>query len=183
MISVNDFKDEFIKIIEFLKTDITGLRTGRASAAMVENVMVEAYGTRQPLKATASISIADPKTLVLDPWDKSLLGAVEKGVRDSGLGINPVNDGRVIRLNLPELTVERRQELIKILHQKLEQARISVRKVREEARDLITSEEKDGNISEDDIFRVFEDLEKIVKEYNDKIKEIGEKKEGEINTI
>lgn len=181
--NANDFKPEFAKAVEFLKSDIAGLRTGRASTVMVEGVSVEAYGTKQPLKAVASISIADPKTLNIEPWDKSLLAAVEKGLRESNLGINPVNDGRLIRLCLPELTVERRAELIKVLHQKLEAARVAVRKTREDARALIIQSEKDNEIPEDDKFRLFDELEKMVKDFNEQIKTIGEKKEGEINTI
>jgi ribosome recycling factor len=121
--------------------------------------------------------------LVLEPWDKSLLGAVEKGVRDSGLGINPVNDGKIIRLSLPELTSERRQELVKILHQKLEQARVSLRKVREDIRELIATEEKNKAIGEDEKFRLQEDLEKMVKDFNEEIKKVGEQKEAEITTV
>ena len=180
---INDFKEEFSKVIEFLKTDISGLRTGRASAAMVDTITVEAYGVRQPLKAVASVTVTDPKTLMIDPWDKSVLGAVEKGIREANIGVNPVNDGRGIRLSLPELTVERRQELTKILHQRLENARISVRKVREEIRDMVTAEEKEGSMSEDEKFKLFDDLEKMVKDYNEEVKKIGDKKEEEINTI
>jgi ribosome recycling factor len=181
--NVKDFQGDFEKVVEFLKQDISGLRTGRATTAMVDSITVEAYGTKQPLKAVASITISDAKSLAIDPWDKSQLGAIEKSIRDSGLGINPVNDGRLIRLVLPDLTSERRQELLKILNQKLEQARISVRKVREEVRGLIEAEEKEGGMSEDDKFRAFEDLEKLVKEFNDKIKEVGDNKEREINTV
>jgi len=181
--NVSDFKPDFSKVIDFLKSDLLSLRTGRASSAMVENIQVEVYGARQPLKATASISVADPKTLNIEPWDKSVLASIEKAIRDSGLGINPVNDGRLIRLALPELTVERRQELIKLLHQKLENARISIRKVREEARELITEEEKNGNMGEDERYRLQEELDKMVKEMNDQIKSIGEQKEKEINTV
>ena len=181
--NINDFKPEFAKAIEFLKSDIAGLRTGRASTAMVEGVLVEAYGTKQPLKAVASISVADPKTLNIEPWDKSLMAAVEKGLRDSGLGINPINDGRLIRLSLPELTVERRAELAKVLNQKLEQARIAVRKIREDARALIIQLEKDNELNEDDKFRLFEELEKMVKDFNEQVKTVGEKKEQEISTV
>lgn len=180
---INDFKEEFSKVIEFLKTDITGLRTGRASTAMVDNITVEAYGVRQSLKAVASVTVTDPKTLMIDPWDKSILAAVEKGIREANIGANPVNDGRGIRLSLPELTVERRQELVKILHQRLENARISVRKVREEIRDMIVGEEKSGGMSEDEKFKLQEDLEKMVKDYNEEIRVIGESKETEITTI
>lgn len=180
---IKDFKDDFEKVITFFKDDITGLRTGRASTAIVEGVTVEAYGTRQPLKAVASISVADAKTLNIEPWDKSIMAAVEKGIRDSGLGINPVNDGRLIRLKLPDLTVERRNDLVKVLHQKIEQAKVAIRKVREEVRDLISGEEKDNTITEDEKYRLQEDLEKLVKEYNEKIGAMGEQKEKEITTV
>lgn len=181
--NIADFKGEFVKAVEFLKADVRQLRTGRASTAMVDAITVEAYGGRQPLKAVGTIMVADSKTLTVEPWDKSLLGAVEKGIRDSGLGINPINDGRLIRLNLPELTSERRAELIKVLRQKLEQARISVRKVREDVRELIAGEEKDKSISEDDKYRLQEDLEKMVKSYNEEIQKIGEAKEKEITSV
>lgn len=181
--NINDFKEDFSKAIEFFKTDISGLRTGRASTAMVENVTVEAYGIRQPLKALVSISIMDPKTLMLDPWDKSILANVEKGIRDANLGINPVNDGRGIRLSLPELTVERRQELTKILRERTEQARIAIRKIREDIKDMILAEQEDKNIAEDEKFRLMDELEKAVKDYNEEIKTISEKKEEEISTV
>jgi ribosome recycling factor len=181
--NLNEHKNEFNKAVDFLKNDITGLRTGRASSAMVEDIHVEAYGTRQPLKAVGSISVSDAKTLVIEPWDKTLLGAIEKAIRDSGLGINPVNDGRLIRLSMPELTVERRQELIKILHAKLENARISVRQIREEVRNKIAEGEKNKEIAEDEKYRLQEELDKMVKDYNEQIKQIGENKEREISNV
>lgn len=181
--NLREHKEQFTAVIDFLKSDIATLRTGRASAAMLESITVEAYGSRQGIKAVASVSIADAKTIVLEPWDKSLMGAIEKGVRDSGLGINPINDGKVIRLILPDLTSERRQELVKVLHQKLEQARISLRKVREEVREVILQEEKKKSISEDEKFRFQDDLEKMVREFNDEIKKIGEAKEKDITTV
>lgn len=181
--NINDFKGEFDKVVEFLKKDIIGLRTGRASVAMVEDISIEAYGTYQPLKSVASITVADAKTLNIEPWDKSVLGNVEKGIRDSGIGVNPVNDGRIIRVILPDLTSERRHELTKVLHEKLENARVSMRKVRQEARELVEMEEENKTIGEDEKFKLFEDLEKMVKDYADQIKAVGEKKEAEINTI
>lgn len=181
--NINDFKGDFEKAVEFLKNDISGLRTGRASSAIVEDVMVEAYGTKQTLKSVASINIPDSKTVNIDPWDKGLLAAVEKGIRDSGLGLNPVNTGSQIRLFLPELTTERRQELIKVLHQKLEAARISIRKNREDVKEMIKATEDGGEIGEDEKYRLQEELEKMVGEFNEKVKEIGEKKEAEINAI
>lgn len=181
--NVNDFKGDFTQAIEFLKTDVSQLRTGRATAAMLDSITVEAYGSYQPLKATGTINVADAKTITIEPWDKGMLQAIEKGVRDSGLGINPVNDGKLIRLTLPELTSERRVELLKILNQKLEAGRISVRKVREEAREMILSEEKEKNITEDQKFKLFEDLEKMVKDFNDQIKKVGDQKEEEITKV
>jgi ribosome recycling factor len=181
--NLNTFKNDFDKVIEFLKTDITGLRTGRANTALVENILVEAYGSKQQLKAMASISVADSKTLNIEPWDKGLLAAVEKGIRDSGMGVNPVNDGRLIRVCLPELTVERRAELVKVLHQKLENARISVKKIREEIKGQILEEEKEKTISEDERYHLQEQLDEMVKKYNEDIKNIGENKEAEITNV
>lgn len=181
--NITTFKTDFDKVIEFLKTDIMGLRTGRASTALVENILVEAYGSKQQLKALASISIADSKTLNIEPWDKGLLATVEKGIRDSGIGVNPINDGRLIRVCLPELTVERRAELVKVLHQKLESARISVKKIREEIKNNILEEEKAKSISEDSRYHLQEQLDELAKKYNDDIKEIGENKEIEITNI
>ena len=181
--NLEDSKNDFNKAIEFLKVDITGLRTGRASVAMVEDITVEAYGSKQPLKATASIMLADSKTINIEPWDKALLADIEKAIRNSTLSVNPVNDGKLIRVILPDLTSERRVELSKILHQKVENARISIRKIREEVKDQIITSEKNKEIGEDERFKLQEGLEEVVKEYNVKIKEIGEKKETEINTI
>ncbi len=180
---ISDFKSDFESAVSFFKEDISGLRTGRASAAIVEDIMVEAYGTHQTLKSLASINIPDAKTVNIEPWDKGVLSAIEKAVRDSGLGINPVNTGSQVRIFLPELTSERRNELIKILHQKEETARIALRKVREDVKEMVKSAEDSNEVTEDEKYRLEEDLDKMVKEYNDKVKEITEKKEAEINTI
>ena len=175
--------EQFEKAIEYLKQDISSLRTGRATAALVDDIVVEAYGTRQTLRTLASIQISDAKTIQIQSWDKSILGNIEAGIRASNIGINPVNDGVVIRVTLPDLTTERRAELIKVLHNKLEQARISVRKIREEARTMIDAAEKEKEISEDEKFKLHADVDKDAKEYNEKIKTIGDEKEKEINTI
>lgn len=180
---IHQHKQEFDKVIDHLKNDISSLRTGRATPALVEDVSVEAYGTRQPIKALASISVLDAKTLAVEPWDKSVIGAIETGLNKSQLGINPVNDGKIIRLPLPELTQERRADLIKVLHQKLEQARITVRQAREDVRTVIDKAEKEKMISEDEKFKFQDALEKMVKEYNELIKQVGEEKEKEITTI
>ncbi len=180
---VDPQKENFDKSIDHLKHELLGLRTGRATPAIVEDISVEAYGSKQQLKSLASIAVADAKTITVEPWDKSVLAAVETAIRNSDLGINPVNDGSLIRLVLPDLTQDRRQELIKVLHKKLEEARIAVRKVREDVKKKIDNAEKNKEIAEDEKFKQNDDLEKMVKEYNDKIKEIGEEKEKEINTV
>jgi len=175
--------ESFEKALDFLRQEISSLRTGRATPALVEDIFVEAYGTKQPLKAVASISVADAKTINVDPWDKGLVQAVETAIRNSDLGISPVNDGKLIRLPLPDLNAERRQELIKVLHKKLEQARIALRKIREDVRAEIDKQEKVKTISEDEKFNEQDDLEMIVKDFNDKVRVIGEDKEKEITTI
>ncbi len=180
---ISDFKGDFESAVSFFKEDISGLRTGRASAAIVEDIMVEAYGTHQTLKSLASINIPDAKTVNIDPWDKGVLAAIEKAVRDCGLGLSPVNTGSQVRIFLPELTSERRQELIKILHQKEETARIALRKVREDVKEMVKSAEDTNEVTEDEKYRLEEELDKMVKDFNDKVKEITEKKETEINTI
>jgi len=181
LVSVN--KELFDSAVEHYKKDISSLRTGRATPAIVEDVMVEAYGMRQPLKAVASISVLDAKTLSVEPWDKSIVGAVDTALRNSSLGFNPVNDGRVIRIPLQSLSTERRAELVKVLHQKTEAAKIAVRKVREEVKAAIDKAEKNKEMSEDEKFNQLDELEKKVKEYNERIKVISEEKEKEINTI
>tara|TARA_Y100001970_G_C14215589_1_gene849459 strand:- start:1137 stop:1688 length:552 start_codon:yes stop_codon:yes gene_type:complete len=180
---IDSHKEQFEKTITHLKQEITSLRTGRATPALVEDIPVDAYGTKQPLKSVASISVADAKTLTVDPWDKSLIQAVDSAISQSDIGINPVNDGKLIRLPLPDLTAERRADLVKVLYKKLEDARIAVRKIREEVRNTIDKAEKAKEISEDERYGLQEDLEKLVKEYNEKIKQVGEEKEKEIQTI
>ena len=174
---------QFDKAVDHLKHELTALRIGRATPAIVEDITVLAYGTKQQLKAVASITVQDAKTLIVEPWDKSILADVENGLRKSDLGINPINDGKLIRLPLPELTQERRQELIKVLHSKLEEARIAVRKTREEVRRQVETAEKNKEISEDEKFTQFDALEAMVKDYNEMIKMIGAEKEKDITTV
>jgi len=176
-------KGEFAGVIEHLKQDITALRTGRATPAIVEDIPIEAYGGRQALKAVASISVADAKTLNVEPWDKTLMQAVEAGLRNSPLGINPVNDGKLIRIPLPDLTHERRAELIKVLHQKLEATRIALRQVREDVRSAIDQAYKNKELAEDEKFSLQDELERMVRDNNETVKQIGEEKEKEIQTV
>ena len=180
---ITSYKTEFEKAINFLKNDIASLRTSRATTALVEDLPVEIYGVKQPMKAAGAISVLDPKTVAIEPWDKSLLANIEKAIIGSSLGINPVNNGKSILLTLPELTQERRQELVKVLRQKLENARIAIRKIRDSAKSQIVKAEADKEIGEDDRYRLQDELDKLAKDYNDKIKKLGEDKEKEINLV
>jgi len=175
-----ELKQKLEKIIEGLKSDTASLRTGRATPALVEDLEVEYYGSKTPLKAVASISSPEPRSLVIQSWDKNAVQPIEKAIQTSPLGLNPVVDSSAIRLNLPQLTEERKKDLVKVLKQKLEEGKIQVRKIREEAIKEIDALEKDKKISEDEKFRKRQETQKIVDEINKKIEEIGMGKEKEI---
>jgi len=176
-------RTNFEKAIEFFKADLSQLRTGRASAGLVDNLMIDYYGSKSPLKQVASVTTPEPKTIVISPWDKGSLVYIEKAVRESQLNLNPVNDGHVVRINIPPLTEDRRKELVKVLNQKAEEARVSIRKIREGAWEEIQSLEESGRIGEDDKFAGKDKLQKVVDEYNAKVEEVRGKKEEEIMTV
>jgi len=180
---MNQLRVRLEKIIERLKQEVAGLRTGRASPALIENLEVEYYGSKTPLKAVAAISSPDPKSLVIQPWDKNAVTAIEKAILGSSLGLNPIIDRDVIRVSIPPLTEERRKELIKLLGKYIEEARIQVRREREEILKEIDRKEKSKEISEDEKFRQKNEAQKIVDEINKKIEEIGATKENEIMLV
>lgn len=177
------YKPEFEKIIEHLKQELSSIRTGRATPAMLDRVVVDAYGVKTPLNQLANINISDPKTLTIEPYDKNIIKDIEKAIQLADLGISPVNEGNIIRLSVPPLTEEKRKELVKILGEKAEQAKVSVKNLRDKIRDNITTAEKENEITEDDKYKSFADLDNLTQEYNQKIKEMAEKKEEEIMTI
>ena len=176
-------KGELEKSLEHFKEELNQVRTGRASSALVEGLTVDYYGVKSPLKQVASISIPEPRTIVISPWDKDNLVNIEKALRESQLNLNPNNDGQVIRINIPPLNEERRKELVKLLNQKAEEGKISIRKHREEMWEEIQKLEKEGKIGEDDKFIGKDKLQEVVDEYNKKIEEIRAKKEEEIMTV
>lgn len=180
---MQEFKQKLEKIIEHLKIEVAGLRTGRATPALVENLEIDYYGTKTPLRALAAISSPEPKELRIQPWDKNAFPAIEKAIQSSSLGLNPVTDKEVIRLSIPPLTEERRRELVKMLGRHLEDARIQVRREREEVLKVIEQQERDKKISEDEKFRQKNEVQKIVDEINRKIEEIGTVKDKEIMTV
>lgn len=176
-------KPEFDTVIEHLRQELSALRTGRANAAILDNVKVEAYGSMMDLKGVGSISVPDAKTIVIDPWDKSLLHAIEQAIQKSDVGINPVNDGKIIRLTMPQMTEESRKQLVKVMKEKVEEARVAMRQVREKVRDEISEQEEEKIIAEDERFKLQDDLDKFVKEMGGLIDVVAQKKEEEIMTV
>lgn len=181
--NLSQYKEKFDKTVEHLKMELSALRTGRATPALVENIEVEAYGAKMQIKGLAGINAPDSKTVIIDPWDKSILKTIEKGIRDANIGLNPVVDGVVIRLNMPSLTEENRKELVKIIQKLIEETRVAIRRVREEIKDEILKAEEDKEITEDERFKMQDELDKMTKDYNEKVKVMGERKEEEIMTI
>ncbi|MDQ0393227.1 ribosome recycling factor [Labrys monachus] len=143
-----------------LKHELGGLRTGRASASMLEPVHVEAYGASMQLSQVATVSVPEPRLISVQVWDRGMVGAVEKGIRESNLGLNPQTEGQVIRLRIPEMTQDRRKELVKVAHKYAEAARVAVRHVRRDGLDLLKKSEKDGTISEDEEKRLADQVQK-----------------------
>ena len=180
---VSKVKPKMEKGVERFKEEINKLRTGRANPAMVENLNVDYYGAKSPLKQVASINVPEPRLIVIQPWDKDNLVNIEKAINEAQLGLNPVNDGQVVRIAIPPLNEERRTELVRTLGKYAEDAKVIVRKAREEAWDEIQELVKNGKLAEDDKFRGKDMLQERVDEYNGKIEEIREKKEKEIMEI
>lgn len=169
--------------LEHFETEAAKIRTGRANPSIVEDLLVDYYGSKTPLKQMASITVPEARMLVIAPWDQGSLPAVADAIRSSDLGLNPADDGHVIRLSLPMLTEDRRKELAKVLNARAEEARVSIRTVREDAWKDIQELEKEGLIGEDEKFRGKDDLQKEVDGWNAKLESARKRKEEEILTI
>lgn len=175
---INAFNSEIEKVLHFLHGEFAKLQTGRAHAALVENVEVDAYGQNQPLKSVAGISVQDARTIVVQPWDKGVMQAVETALTKADLGVSPVNDGSVIRINLPPMTEERRKEMTKLVAKLAEEARVSLRQQRDKLREDI-KEEKDEDVR----YTLLEELDKAAHDGNEKIEESRKQKEEEVLTV
>jgi ribosome recycling factor len=173
----------FSETIEHFKSEIEKFRTGRATPALVDYLVVDYYGTKTPMKQIASINVPEPRSLMIQPWDRGALSAIETAIRTANIGLNPTNDGVVVRIALPPLTEDRRKELVKSLNHKAEEARIAVRNIREDAWKEIQSLEKEGLIGEDDKFKAKEELQEVVELNNKKIEEMRKKKEEDMMTV
>ena len=184
---VNDLKSLSVEVkkrmdgaIEHVRKELSGLRTGRASVSLLDPVQVEAYGTNMPLNQVASLSVPEPTLIVAQPFDPSLMGAIERGIQKANLGLNPANDGKVVRVPIPTLTEERRKEMSKLVHKYAEDGRNSVRQVRRDANDRLKKLLKDHKISEDDERRALEDVQKITDQHVSMIDDVQKKKDQEL---
>jgi len=177
---IKKIKPEIEKTIIFLEKELTKIRTGRASASLVEDIIVDCFGQKFPLKQLASISSPEPKQIIIQPWDKSYLEGIGKAISNSSLGSAPIVDKDIIRISLPPLSEEYRKTLARMLSEKQEEARKTVRHWRGEAWEQIQNGANAGEIREDDKFKAKDELQKIVDEYNKKIEDIGERKKKEI---
>lgn len=180
---INDIKRRMQGASTVLKTELSGLRTGRASAHMLDPVMVDAYGSQMPLNQVASVSIPEPRMISVNVWDRSLVHAVEKAIVNSNLGLSPATEGQVLRLRIPELNEDRRKELVKVAHKYAETARVAVRHVRRDAMDLVKKLEKEHKISKDDHDRFTADIQKATDAGISEIDHMLAGKEKEILTI
>lgn len=179
----NDTESQMQKVIEALKREFAGIRTGRASVGLLDGISIDYYGTPSPLNQVATLSVPESSLIVIQPWDISVLKQIEKAILRSDLGITPSNDGKVIRLAVPPLTEERRKELAKLVKKRAEEKKVVVRQVRREANDLLKSLEKDKDITEDQLHRGQDQVQKLTDKYINTIDEITAKKEQEILEI
>jgi ribosome recycling factor len=185
--NVSDVKGLFAEVkkrmdaqVEFVRKELAGVRTGRASTSLLDSIQVEAYGSKMPLNQIASLSVPEPTMIVAQPFDPSLMGAIEKAIRTSDLGLNPSNDGKVIRIPIPPLTEERRKELSRHVHKLAEEGRNHVRVVRREANDKLKKMLKDHEISEDDEKRALDEVQKITDQHIKAIDDLQQKKDQEL---
>lgn len=176
-------EQEFEQALEHLAKDFKNLRTNRANASLVEDIHVQAYGSSMELKGVASITTPDAKTIQIEPWDKNVVKDIEKALIASGIGIMPRIAGTVIHLNMPPMTEENRREIVKVVGQKAELTRISIRNMRENVREQIIKDEKSKTISEDERFNLQEELDKAVTKVNDRIEAMAKEKEAEVMAI
>ncbi len=175
--------EKMVKAISVLRDELGGIRTGRATPALLSRIVVDYYGTSVPIQQLASFSVPEPRTLMIQPYDKNAISSMEKAIMSSDVGITPSNDGNVIRLNFPLLTEERRKELIKLVHHRGEEARVAVRNIRRHSREELEKLEREGGISEDDLIRSERELQKLTDKHVAEVDEVVAHKEAELKEI
>jgi ribosome recycling factor len=180
---LREFKDKMTKTLATFQNDLNKIRTGRASLAVFDGIRIDYYGTPTPLNQVATMAIPESRLITIKPWDQNIIGEIEKAILKSELGVTPANDGKIIRITIPKLTEERRRELVKVVRKKGEEAKIAVRNIRREANDWHRSLEKEKAISEDELHKGLEEVQRLTGEFIKKIDEILELKETEILEI
>lgn len=180
---VDNHKTDFGKALDHFTSDISTLKTGRANPAVLDLLKVEVYGTFTPINQIASVSVPEARSIIIQPWDKSVVNNIDKAIRESDLGLSSINEGDKIRIVIPQMTEESRKEIVKNLNKKMEDARIAIRGIRDEVKEEILEAEKNKEFGEDEKYNLIEDLDKLTTEFNNKIKELGDKKEKEIMTV
>jgi ribosome recycling factor len=178
-----DVEHRMAKAVEVLQHDLQAIRTGRAAPALVERLPVEYYGASVPLQQIAAIHATDARTLTIQPYDRKALGDIEKAIQKSDLGLNPTNDGQVIRLVMPPLTAERRKDLVKVVHKKVDEAKVAVRNCRRDGHERLREQEKAKEISADELKRGTDRLQKLTDRYIDEMDRVGRAKEAEITEV
>ena len=179
----NNAKDRMTKAVEALRRELATIRTGRAHPGLVEHLRVDYYGVPTPLNQLATISVPDPRLLTIQPWDRQAMGAIEKAILKSDLSLTPTNDGTIIRLSIPQLTEERRRDLVKVVHKKVEEGRVEVRNIRRDGHDELRRLQREKLISEDDQFRGQEKLQKLTDEFIQQVEHLGGEKEAELLAV
>jgi ribosome recycling factor len=177
---LNEFSRRMDGALEALRKEFAGLRTGRASAHLLDPIMVQAYGSSMPLNQVGNVNVPEPRMITVQVWDRGLVREVEKAIRDAGLGLNPASDGQTVRVPIPELSQERRTELSKIAHKYAEQARVAVRNVRRDGMEMLKKQEKDGKISQDEQKGLHDQMQKLTDEHVKKVDDALATKEKEI---
>ncbi|MBN1934672.1 MAG: ribosome recycling factor [Anaerolineae bacterium] len=180
---LSETRDKMTTTVDILGDDLRGIRTGRASPALVERLTVEYYGAQTPLNQVATISAPEPRLLTIRPWETNMLGPIEKAILKSDLGLTPVDDGKIIRLTIPRLNEERREELVRVVHKRLEEAKVAVRNARRDAVDDMKELQDEKIITEDEFYQGRDQLQEITDNFIKKIDEIGERKEQEIREV
>lgn len=183
MPSLDKARQRMESALEALRRDFASVRTGKASPALLDAVRVEAYGSKVPLNQVGTVSAPEPRLLTITPWDKALLKEIDRGLRESDLGLNPSNDGSVIRIPIPALTEERRKEFVKQLHKLAEEARVAVRQARKDANDEVKASQKKEGLSEDDIRREQDKVQKLTDQYIGKVEDMLKHKEAEVMEV
>jgi ribosome recycling factor len=179
----SELKDDMEKSLKFLEKSFSKLRTGRASLALLDGIKVEYYGVPTPLNQVASLSVPESRLIQISPWDTSVIPSIEKAIQKSELGLNPINDGKIVRINIPALTEERRKDLVKVVRKMAEEGKVKLRNLRRDANEELKKLKKDGDIAEDELFKYQADVQKVTDDYIEKTDKVTQAKEKEIMEI